>query len=71
MTNRKIDTKSVIAWMAVALVIALSIFSFPAVSARAQERSTETTGASRLADVEDGYDAGTSGICYEIEVPAF
>lgn len=71
MTKRKTSTRIAIACAAAALAALLGMSSFLTEPARAQERPTETIGVSQLSDVEDGYDIGASGICYEIEVPAF
>lgn len=57
--------------VAAVLATILCMSSTPASPARAHEQPVETAGISRLSDVEDGYDAGIGGICYEIVTPTF
>lgn len=69
MKNRKTRIAMTCATAALAVMLVLS-FSL-ASPARAHDQPAETTGVSRLSDVEDGYDTCTGDICYEIEAPAF
>lgn len=69
MKNRK--TKIMIACVTAALAAMLGITFSLASPAWAKDQPAETTGVSRLSDVEDGYDTCVGDICYEIEAPAF